>query len=474
VLEGGVDAVPSVAPFAVSPAPRARTAGERFHDALRSLEANRFATLLPSPPGALRAPALPRRAPKPDLGETRTFSVCATLEGGCSQFDPVIAIARAVGEHLVIFVDVEAPPAGLVDEDLDTLITMFDERLYGLDRDAFGAESDIDGDGVVHVLMTAVVNRLVTEEQCLEDGFVVGFTVGADIDPLFATDPRVNHAEVFYSIVPDPDGTLSCAHSRAQVKRILPVTFIHEFQHMISYNHHVLVRDGDPEVLWLNEALSHYAEELGGESFLAEGDTSRFQTFLLGNLFNAKDYLTAPENYFLFPSEGIGSLVERGAGWLYLRYLIDQYAADTTLTARNAFTRALVATANTGSANIVARTGTTIDTSATRWALANWVDDLPGLTPPPELQYAFWDLRYWYGKLHNENMAQFPTAFPLAPPMAPGNVTQAAGVLRSGSPVYRRATSAPGAPSFTLRFGTERLTLFATSLRVRVSIVRTR
>jgi hypothetical protein len=292
--------------------------------------------------------------------------------------------------------------------------------------------------------------------------------------PLFATDPRVNHAEVFYSIVPDPDGTLSCAHSRAQVKRILPVTFIHEFQHMISYNHHVLVRDGDPEVLWLNEALSHYAEELGGESFLAEGDTSRFRAFLLGNLFNAKDYLTAPENYFLFPSEGIGTLVERGAGWLYLRYRIDQYAADTTLTARNAFTRALGATANTGSANIVARTGTTIDTSATRWALANWVDDLPGLTPPPELQYAFWDLRYWYGKLHNENMAQFPTAFPLAPPMAPGNVTQAAGVLRSGSPVYRRATSAPGAPSFTLRFGTERLTLFATSLRVRVSIVRTR
>src|SRR2546425_9583032 len=35
----------------------------------------------------------------------------------------------------------------------------------------------------------------------------------------------------------------------------------HEFQHMISYNHHVLERRGDPEILWLNEALSHRSEE---------------------------------------------------------------------------------------------------------------------------------------------------------------------------------------------------------------------
>ena len=33
---------------------------------------------------------------------------------------------------------------------------------------------------------------------------------------------------------------------------------------MISFNQHVLVRDGDAEDTWLNEGLSHYAEELGG------------------------------------------------------------------------------------------------------------------------------------------------------------------------------------------------------------------
>src|SRR2546426_9079450 len=47
----------------------------------------------------------------------------------------------------------------------------------------------------------------------------------------------------------------------------------------ISYNHHVLERRGDPEILWLNEALSHYAEELGGRSFLP-ADTDRKSTRL--------------------------------------------------------------------------------------------------------------------------------------------------------------------------------------------------
>ena len=39
---------------------------------------------------------------------------------------------------------------------------------------------------------------------------------------------------------------------------------IHEFQHMISFNQHVLVRGGNAEETWLNEGLSSFAEELGG------------------------------------------------------------------------------------------------------------------------------------------------------------------------------------------------------------------
>jgi hypothetical protein len=379
-----------------------------------------------------------------------------------------------VGQRLAIFVDESAPANGLNDFDLDTLIAVFDDRLYAADTAAFGRESDINNDGVVIVLMTTIVNRLVTTQSCTDEGFVVGFFVGADIDPLFANDSRVNHAEVFYSIVPDPTGALSCVHSRAQVKRIVPITFGHEFQHMISYNQHVLVRNGNPEVLWLGEALSHYAEEISGGTYLAEGNVNTFNDFLLGNLFNAKDYLTTPGRFFLFPRQGIGSLAERGAVWLYLRYLVDQYAADTTLAARNAFTRSLVATSNVGAQNVIAATGVPITTSVTQWALANWVDDLPGFTAPPELQYSFWNFRDEYQRLNTENPENFPTLFPLDPPATEGKDAYLVGMLRSGAPYYHRVTQPPGSPAFTLRVGTGYLTLFETITNVRVSIVRTR
>src|SRR2546427_8348057 len=57
-------------------------------------------------------------------------------------------------------------------------------------------------------------------------------------------------------------------------------TFIHEFQHMISFGQHYLGRAGAPEVLWLNEGLSHYAEEMGGRKYLprSEEHTSELQS----------------------------------------------------------------------------------------------------------------------------------------------------------------------------------------------------
>src|SRR2546429_9346223 len=139
-------------------------------------------------------------------------------------------------------------------------------RLYVVDTLAFGRESDIDANHVVLVLMTNRVNQLVTAAECATGGYVGGYFFGGDIDPFFRG--LFNSAEIFYSIVPAPAATLSCAHSVSEIKNNLPVTFVHEFQHMISYNQHVLVRRGQAEILWLNEGLSHYAEERGGRSFL--------------------------------------------------------------------------------------------------------------------------------------------------------------------------------------------------------------
>lgn len=439
----GAPGAPLAAPAAA--APRALSGAEQFHAFLRRAEAARWYGEPPEDAGApaLRAPEL--RAGPPVEGTQRQFSVLSSLEP--LRFTRVTATAKTVGRHIAIYVDDAAPPGGLTQQDLDELTTLFDTRLYGVDTTAFGRESDVDDNAVVIVLMTPVVNRLVTRAECdATNQFIAGFFFAFDIDPLFARDSRSNRSEVFYSIVADPGATVSCAHSVGEVQAVTPTVFVHELQHMISFNQHVLVRNGDSEVLWLNEGLSHFAEELAGRTYpLGSPDFSRF---VIGNLINAYQYLDATGSHFLLPTEGIGSQAERGAAWLYVRYLVDQYGSDLP--------RKLVQTTALGAANVAVQTGVAFEVSVTRWALANFVSDLdtvPGFTAPPQLQYTSWDFRTTYESLHMQNSGFFPKPFPLTPSASAGELVNLRGTLRAGSGVYHRALQGPRATGFTLLFG---------------------
>src|SRR5436190_1652864 len=259
-------------PLPAPPLPGAPLAGlsvaQQFDLRLRLAE-REFAAQLPRP---LRAPPrAPALVTPVDSGNVRTFKVCNVL--ACDPRKPstlstVTATALKVGTHIAIYVDNAAPQPGLTQSDLDNLRAVFDTRLYETDTLAFGGESDIDNNGMVIVLMTGKVNALVTSAQCTNPtgGFVAGYFFGADLitTPPFATG---NNREIFYSIVPDPGSTLSCAHTVSEVAQLVPVTFVHEFQHMISFNQHYLRHctlsgcPDPPEDLWLNEGLSHYAEE---------------------------------------------------------------------------------------------------------------------------------------------------------------------------------------------------------------------
>ena len=426
---------------------------ERFHAFLRLGDEEHWRGLNPQIAprmAAARSPAAP--AGPPAMGSQRTFKVCAKLN--CSSFDNVTATVRALKSNVAIYVDNTAPAGGLDSTALDSLAITFETRLYPTDTAAFGRESDIDTNSVVMVLMTPTVNKLVTTKACTDPGggYIAGFFFGADIDPAFRNDSRSNKGEIFYSVVADPTGTLSCAHTVTEVTRLVPVTFIHEFQHMISFNQHVLLRGGDAEVLWLNEGFSHYAEELGGRTY-ASG-TPEFSRFVIGDLYNAYKYLDSTDKHFLLPTAGIGSLPERGAAWLFVRYVVDRYAGDTTVAAWNAFTRQLLATTDVGAANIANRAGDTFTGVVTRWALANWVSDLPGFSAPAQLKYDSWHFRTTYASLHAQNAGTFPKAFPLTPPTSAGRSVNMTGTLRAGSGVYMRAFQAPSAPGFTLLFST--------------------
>src|SRR2546426_10544536 len=156
---------------------------------------------------------------------------------------------------------------------------------------------------------------------------------------------------------------------------------------MISFGQHYLRRAGAPEVLWLNGGLAHYAEEMGGRKYLPlpVPDTATFCEYVGGDLHNAYQYFSAPQNHFLLATEGIGTLAERGAMWLFVRYLVDQTAASTSLADADAVTRRLDQTTFTGAANVEHVTARPFAETVAHWALANYVSDLPGFPPPPAL-----------------------------------------------------------------------------------------
>ena len=434
------------APLGGAPEGAELSPAERFHAFLRHGDEMRWG--LARGRAAVTAKPLPAAAAgPPTYGSSRQFKVCARLD--CSRFTTVTATVRAVKSKVAVFVDNLAPAGGLDSAALDSLGTVFDTRLYPTDTAAFGRESDIDGNSVVLVLMTPVVNKLVTAAECLKSGFVAGFFYGVDLDPTLANS---NAGEIFYSLVADPTGSVSCSQSTTFVERIVPVTFVHEFQHMISYNQHVLVGGGNGEVLWLNEGFSHYAEELGGRTY-APG-SPEFSRFTIGDLYNAYQYLDSTGNHFLLPTAGIGSLAERGAAWLFVRYIVDRYSIGTTVTQWNAFTRQLLQTTKTGADNVAAVTRQSFDTVVTRWALANWVSDLPGFTAPTALKYDSWAFRATYASLSVQDPTNFPKPFPLTPTQSAGRSVSISGTLRAGSGVYHRALQAPNDPGFTLLFST--------------------
>lgn len=473
-LTGGVatPAPPARVPHPPTSLARLPTVQSDFDRFLRHSEEARSYGPEPGPPPA--GPGVAERvvaAGPPALGSSRSFSVCAklTCASAAGDFVTVTATVKVLTSHLALYVDNNAPAGGLTQPDLDSLGAQFESRLYAIDTTWFGRESDIDQNGVVMVLMTPVVNQLVDSATCVQSGYVAGFFFGLDLDPTAQYDSRSNHGEVFYSLVADSLGTLSCAHPVSSIKANVPVTFIHEFQHMISYNQHVLARGGLPEVLWLNEGLSHFAEELGGRSYLP-GDSATFFIYTRGDLYNAYQYLNAPPLHPLVDKQGVGGLAQRGGYWLFVRYLIDQFG--------NGLTRSLENTTLTGTANVVAQSGVPFDQTVTRWGLALWVSDLPvpggGFTAPSELSYTSWDWHTEYAGLSTKYPTLFPLPFPLVPVADAGSAVNVTDQISAGSGYYLRALQPPSGAGFTLLLAAPGDASLPAAVTARVSVIRIR
>ena len=435
---------------------------------LRQLEAE-----LAMSPGA--RDLVPRRTPGEaaavvaavQFPDTRTFRVLGNLDG--TSFVTATARLKYLGDNLAIYQDVDAP-LGFSDSALTEFGKLFDDVLYPLGVASFGSVSDIDESGKIIVLMSQRINALVAKDEC-QQGIITGYFYGFDLS---STSTNSNRGEVFYALVPDPQGAHSCSVSVASVQRIVPATFIHELQHMISYNQHVLTRGGAQEEVWLNEGLSLIAEELGSKYYenkypapLGRGDPNQLfpdssQGFIVPNLTYAYDYLAAPEQHSVTTFDAFGTLAERGAAWLFLRWLGDQKGESIY--------RALVQTNLTSIENVERQAGEPFRQLFGDFSIAAYADNMPGVDSaqiPVRYQFTSRNLRAIYARFHELGSVARP--FPIVPALLDCS-NDIDGSMFQGTMSY--FVTQPGCGGAGVRFEREDGRRFSTELEAQLAIFR--
>ena len=146
-------------------------------------------------------------------------------------------------------------------QDYAELDTELDTFVAPIDNEYFGSPGDLDGNDRVIVFFTGQVNRLSSQNS---SSIVIGFFTSLDLlDP--SDCPSSNEAEVVWLIGPDPDGTIGATISAQFVKSIARGLVAHEYQHLLNAEQRFVLGNGlFNEDIWMNEGLSHIAEEAAG------------------------------------------------------------------------------------------------------------------------------------------------------------------------------------------------------------------
>jgi hypothetical protein len=383
-------------------------------------------------------------------------SLNAQGEDACGTEIIVTARVAAVSNLAIVVADTANPAGGFTNADYAGFAAMFDTLISPIDVQNFGAPTDIDKNGKTIIFFTKEVNKLTPRGS---DGVVGGFFFERDLFPTTDTPDLQgcagsNYAEMYYSLVPDPNAIYGDARSDSSVKSITPGTLVHEFQHLINAGRRIYVNNADSfEDTWLNEGLSHIAEEL--LYYHVSGLTPR-QNITAAILGRSQAAVDAFNNYqgdntgryevFLGKPNltsvyaGNDSLETRGATWDLLRYL-----ADHTGTSDAGTWSKLVNTALTGQQNVANVFGSTYMTQIRDWATSVFADDIAGQTDTRFMQPS-WDFRDIFPHLvndSNEPLGSFPLeVFPLSD-LTPINTS----VFAGGAAYIRFAVPANGSAS---------------------------
>jgi hypothetical protein len=450
---------PQLAPANAPALSRATTTNgaARFDASLRRLERE----LAPRVPAAravraARGTALRSAAAgTPAVGDAVSYNTNAAQ--ACS--NPIIHNGHvvAVTTRAIIVADDNNPTGGFTDPEYVEIAQAFDTRVYPLDTRNFGVPADIDQNvGRAIIFYTRAVNELTPAGS----NFVIGgFFHPRDLFPKVGPDPAKttddcagsNEAEMFYMLVPDPGGTVNGnARTKASVRESTIGTLAHEFQHLINASRRMYVNNATSpsEDVWLNEGLSHIAEELmfyQGSGLAPRQNITLTQlrssqalvdtvnAYQVDNLGRLLDYLEDPESNTPYADDDV--LATRGATWQLLRY-----AADHSTTAEQTLWMRLVNSQTAGIANFTAVFGGSFSTLVRDWATAQYTDDAVS-SLPAAYQHPSWNYRSLMPTLvNNTNPPPYPLKTRTLVDGVPLSLT-----LKGGSAAYLRFGVAAGA-----------------------------
>lgn len=393
------------------------------------------------------------------VGDTVTIRVpnLGTGKDICKDNIPVKAVVRTVSARSTIVEDIATPVGGFTASDYNAIAQEFDNLIFPTDTSWFGKPTDINTDGRITMIFTPEVNKLTPAGST---GFTAGFFFGSDLikkSEYPTTNEcrnQTNEQEIFYLLTPDPTGTFNNVRSTATVRQGTRGVIAHEFQHMINQG----VRQYNPavqalETFWLNEGMSHLAEEVVGRALLGVGDfqsltyaqvnpsptaANDYNAFFRQNLARFQRWMARPDTAAPVSVKNRDQLAPRGASWALLRYAVDQYGNG----AARLFTRSLAAGPQTDVTNLLARTpGTSFDQIITGWLVANYADGLTINGLATRYSYLSWNIR---DVMSGVNSGTFPL---LVTPLPGAFTTQA----MSSSGNYYRLTRTAASPQVQVK-----------------------
>ncbi|MCA9672823.1 MAG: hypothetical protein KC503_44830 [Myxococcales bacterium] len=289
-------AQPSFAAASPWPAPRRCTFAQRLQRLLAEAKGKKLA------PPTYAAASVP-----PKVGETREFKV------GSGGGTPVTITAEAihVDNVAVFWIDKTTTPlATISSEDLKQLTDEFANIIVPRERVYFGKESDVDGDGLISVLLSPLVA-----------GSAVAYVSPCDLVNASSLPgcAASNGMELVYL---SPPSSLQPPYNTA---RALLETVAHEFQHAIYFYRKFVLNQtvGTNENPYVTEGLSHLAQDLSGYQ---SGNL-----YVLAATLGEIDLVSVPNSVgdkILKYVPGSADGVLRGAGYMLLRYFFDQAGGD--------------------------------------------------------------------------------------------------------------------------------------------------